>query len=170
MTTAISPSPAPVSAPPVRRRRMGRPSLFTPFIVRRILRCARRGMPLSAACACVGISYSSLCAWRAKDKFFNDALATAIGKGIDANLKVIEQALKSRDEAIRLRAACWFLSSTQSAHFGRTKLEVTGADGSPLAGQVAVLVWPHMMKENQESKTIHELPNNNPTETAPVAN
>lgn len=122
------------------------------------------------AASAAGVAYSSLCAWRAKNKSFDDALALAVARGIDANLKVIEQALKSRDEAIRLRAACWFLSSTQSAHFGRTKLEVTGADGSPLAGQVAVLVWPHMMKENQESKTIHELPNNNPTETAPVAN
>jgi hypothetical protein len=105
---------------------MGRPTLFTPFIVRRILRCARRGMPLSAACAVVGVSYSTLCSWRAKDKFFNDALATAIAKGIDASLKVVEESLRSREPAIRLRAACWFLEKTQPDSFGRQRIDVAG--------------------------------------------
>jgi len=138
---------------PARRRPGGRPTKFTAQTRKRILRCIRRGMPLTLAASAAGVSYSSLCNFRARSKSFEMSLASAIAKGVNANLEVIEQATRSQDQAVRLRAACWFLEHTQPQHFARNRLELTGADGQPLDGRIVFLAWPH---QQNQSSTPHE--------------
>ncbi|HXR05589.1 MAG TPA: hypothetical protein VN836_12865 [Verrucomicrobiae bacterium] len=64
-------------------------------------------------------------------------MALAIAKGIDRHLKIVERATKSADEPTRLRASIWYLEHT-SQHFSKSRVELTGPDGSPLAGAIAV--------------------------------
>jgi len=116
----------------------GRPSKFTSQTAKRILRSVGRGMPLVHAASAAGMSFQTLSTHRSKNPQFADALAAAVSKGIETRLKVVEQALNSPDEAIRLRAACWYLEHTAPAHFARNRIEVTGADGAPLMGAVAI--------------------------------
>jgi hypothetical protein len=42
------------------RAEVGRPTKFTPPVVKRILRCARRGLPLSLIARAVGVSVQGL--------------------------------------------------------------------------------------------------------------
>jgi hypothetical protein len=90
-----------------------------------------------------GVSYQSLLNYRRDHPDFEEAIARATAKGIEARLKVVHDALSSPDEAIRLRAACWYLEHTAPEHFARNRVEVTGKDGAPLEGRMLVLTWPH---------------------------
>jgi len=114
-------------------KRVGRPSKFQPATVSKILRSVARGMPLVHAASTGGISFQTLTAYRSDHPDFADALAQAVAKGIEARLKVVERAMDSPDENIRLRSAFWFLEHTAPQYFSRTRIEISGADGSPLA-------------------------------------
>jgi hypothetical protein len=118
--------------------KLGRPSKFTPETVRRILRCAKKGLPLCHCASAANLTFQSLNQYRNKHPEFAAALSQAISKGIEARLEVIERATNSQDEAIRLRAACWFLEHTQPSHFARNRIEISGADGSPLAVGIGI--------------------------------
>jgi hypothetical protein len=102
------------------------------------------------AASCAGVAYSSLASWRAKDREFDAALALAVARGVDANLKVVEQSLKSRNESVRLRAACWFLSSTQPDSFGRTRIDVAGV------GQLEIGLSPALLERIVQARREHE--------------
>ena len=119
------------------RKKQGRPSLFQPATIRKILRSAERGLPLVHCAASAGITYMTLTKYRAEHTEFADALSKAVSKGVEARLKVVEDALTSPDENIRLRSAFWFLEHT-CPYFSRQRIELTGVDGAPLAGLVAV--------------------------------
>lgn len=134
--------------------------------MRRIVRYVERGMPLTLAADAAGIAPQTLFNYRSERPRFAAALARAIGRGVEARLKRIEDASNAGD----WRAGAWLLEHCQPEHFAKNRLEITGRDGEPIAGQVAVLVWPHMMKDGkQESKTVHELQNNNSAEPSPDA-
>jgi hypothetical protein len=81
-------------------------------------------MPLVHAANASGVSFHSLNTYRNKHPEFADALSQAISKGIESRLEVIERATNSQDEAIRLRAACWFLEHTAPEHFSKTRIQV----------------------------------------------
>jgi hypothetical protein len=84
-----------------------------------------------------GISYQTFCSHRNREKKFRDELEQAIAAGCEARLKVIEKAA----ELGEWRAAAWLLEHCPGAteHYAKTRLEVTGANGVPLAaGQVLV--------------------------------
>jgi hypothetical protein len=119
-------------------KRVGRPTKFTPATVSKILRSVARGMPLVHAASTGGITFQTLTAYRSDHPDFADALAEAVAKGIEARLKVVERAMDSPDEAIHLRAACWYLEHTAPEHFAKNRIELTGADGQPLTGAVTV--------------------------------
>ena len=119
-------------------KRIGRPSKFTAKTIRRVLRCVEKGMPLCHAASAADVSTQTLSVYRNAHPEFAAALSRAIAKGIEARLEVIEQATQSQDEAIRLRAACWYLEHVHPESFARNRIEVTGADGQPLTGGVAV--------------------------------
>ena len=120
------------------RNKGGRPSKFTPATRRKILKLVGRGMPLTHAANVAGVSYQTFLNYRRDRPGFDEAIGNAIAKGIEARLKVIERATKSPDESIRLRSACWFLEHTAPEFFARNRVEVTGANGLPLAGAIAV--------------------------------
>jgi hypothetical protein len=112
--------------------RAGRPSKFTPATIKRILRCLYRGMPLRLAAQAASISTQGLINHRRANPRFEDAVQKAIARGVEVRLKKIEQASDAGD----WRAAAWLLEHCQPQHFARNRLEVTGADGAPLAAGV----------------------------------
>lgn len=138
----------------------GRPSKFTPELVKRILKCVERGMPLSLACEAAGIEFCTLQVYRKKHPDFAAHIKAAIAKGVEKRLKKIEDASDAGD----WRAAAWLLEHCQPEHFSRNRIEVSGPDGSPLAAAVAiylpakdpittaVTVNPAKQIENHESK------------------
>jgi len=120
------------------RKKIGRPSKFTPVISRRVLRSVERGTPLTHAAHGAGVSYPTFLAYKKSHPKFAEAVLRAVARGMDRRLKIIEEALSSKDESVRLRASCWYLEHVHPEHFARNRIEVTGADGSPLAAAVAI--------------------------------
>jgi hypothetical protein len=139
---------------PLVRRKPGRPSKLTRATRRRILSSISRGVPFVHAANGAGISYQTFLNYRRDRPDFEEAIAGAVAKGIEARLKVVHDALSSPDEAVRLRAACWYLEHTAPEHFARNRVEVTGKDGEPLTGRLLVLMWPHNAKENGTGNAI----------------
>jgi len=91
-------------------------------------------MPLSLAASAAGIAISTLHAYRNRHTAFAQEVEAAISRGVEARLKKIEDASNAGD----WRASAWLLEHTQPQHFARNRIEVTGADGSPLAGTVGI--------------------------------
>ena len=119
-------------------KKHGRPSKFSRALVQRVLSCLEKGMPLSTTAHVCGISFQSLCTYRAKHQKFADAISAALARGIQSRLDVVVKATESADESIKLRAATWLLEHCNPELFARNRIEVTGADGSPLAAAVAI--------------------------------
>lgn len=130
----------PVSpAIPPAKRRVGRPRSFAPAQVRTLLRCIGQGAPFVHAVAVAGLSNSTFCKRRNEDAEFRARVEKAVAKGIARRLARIERAA-----ATDWRAAAWLLEHCQPQHFAvsRQLLEVSGPNGSPLAGVVAVMLPP----------------------------
>jgi hypothetical protein len=53
---------------------------------------------------------------------------------VEKRLKKIEDASNAGD----WRASAWLLEHCQAQYFARNRIEVTGADGAPLTGAIAV--------------------------------
>jgi hypothetical protein len=120
------------------RNRGGRPTVRTPERAKILCDAIGRGCPYTHACAIANISFETFSQWRAADEKFRAQLETAVAEGVQKRLAVIEQALDSQDENVRLRSAQWFLEHTQSQFFAKSRLEVTGANGLPLAGTIGI--------------------------------
>ncbi len=132
-------------------KRTGRPSKLTPVTMKRVLRAVARGTPLVHAAAAGNMTFQTLSTHRGKNAAFADAIAKAVAKGVEAKLKVVERATKSKDEAVRLRAACWYLEHVHPESFARNRIELTGADGSPLAVGVGIYL---PRKDGDEIKSL----------------
>jgi hypothetical protein len=91
-------------------------------------------MPLTLAASAAGTSYTSLADYREKYPEFATALLKATATGVERRLKKIESASNSGD----WRASAWLLEHCQPEYFSKARLEVTGANGAPLAGAIAV--------------------------------
>jgi hypothetical protein len=115
-------------------KRGGRPSKFTPPTLKRILGCARRGLPLTLCAQAVGVSTQALINYRKANPKFEEALQRAISRGVDARLKKIERASENGD----WRAAAWMLEHCQPQHFAKNRLEISGPDGAPLSAGVTL--------------------------------
>ncbi|HEV2210214.1 MAG TPA: hypothetical protein VG167_15660 [Verrucomicrobiae bacterium] len=109
----------------------GRPTKFTPANIRRMLKCAKRGLPLTLVAQAAGISFQTLLNYRKANPRFEDALQRSIAKGTDERLKKIEEA-----SATDWRAASWLLEHTMPQYFAKSRLEISGTDGQPLAAGV----------------------------------
>lgn len=154
---------------PARRRtgkKVGRRSKFTAKLRTRLVELIARGLPYGHACSAAGISFASFSSYRNLHPDFADQIEQAVSVAIERRLAVIEKAANLGDTS----CAQWLLIHLHPQFFARNRLEISGPDGQPLTGQVAVLVWPHQMKDgNQELKTVHELQNqnDNPAITSP---
>lgn len=124
--------------PPAERGAVGRPGKFTPKVLRRVLRHARRGLPLTLICKAIGVSTQGLINYRREHPRFEAALQRSIALGMDLRLRKIEQAAQKQD----WRAAAWMLEHLMPELFAKNRLEVTGAGGAPLAGVVAIVLPP----------------------------
>jgi hypothetical protein len=150
---------------PARRRKKGRPTVFTTKAKRRLVRAIGAGVPMRMACASCRVSYSAFCEFRNANPKFEEKIQKAVADAVEWHLQNIIAAARSDPAQSR-----WFLEHTQSSHFGRTKIEVTGADGEPLAGtQIAVLVWPHQQNQNPQHEIL-DTEKNHPALTSPDAN
>jgi hypothetical protein len=121
-----------VAAP--RRGKPGRPTKFNPKTVKRVLCCVEKGMPLSLASSAAGFSYTTLSDYRAKHPQFAEALKRSIAKGVEKRLKKIEDASDAGD----WRASAWLLEHCQPEHFAKNRIELTGANGGPLAAGIGI--------------------------------
>ena len=111
-------TPIEVDAQPLQVRR-GRRSVRTPENAAAIAAGLGRGIPLQYVCAAVGISKATVCEWRNSDQDFEAQIESAIAKGIESRMAIIDAAaLKD------WRAAAWLLQVSQPEHFARNK---TGA-------------------------------------------
>jgi hypothetical protein len=132
-------------------KKHGRPTKFSRALVQRVLSCLERGLPLSTTAHVCGITFQTFSNYRAKHPKFADAISSALARGIQSRLNVVVQATESADEAIKLRAATWLLEHCNPELFARNRIEVTGADGAPLAAAVAIYL---PQKENNSQPAI----------------
>lgn len=77
-------------------------------------------MPLTLAASAAGIAFQSLCCYRNQHPAFRDALESAVARGVEARLEVIEKASKAGD----WRAASWWLEHVLPENFGKTRVQV----------------------------------------------
>jgi hypothetical protein len=103
---------------------IGRPTVRTPERAKIICDCVALGVPFRHACDVAKISYQTFCDWRKEDDQFREQVESSIAEGVKRRLKVIEDALESGDESIRLRGATWWLEHVLPEHFSKTRVEV----------------------------------------------
>ena len=141
--------------------RPGRPFKFDAKTRRRLIAAIAAGVPVCHAVSACRVSKSGFHDYRNAHPKFAEAIERATGKAIEKHLRLIIQAAENGDVA----NSRWFLERVHPQHFGRTRLELSGPDGEPLAGtQVAVLVWPH-----QQANGAPALPPQNADHTSIVA-
>src|SRR5204863_7701795 len=90
--------------------------------------------PQTMATSVAGISQQTFFNWKRDDPDFQREIEEAIAKGVDARLQSIEKAADLGD----WRASAWLLEHCQPQHFAKNRLEITGADGRPLAAGVTL--------------------------------
>ena len=128
----------PVTKKPARRNARGRKSKFNKATVEKICGGLSIGLPQHFAASLGGVTATTFHAWRNRYASFRKAVEEAIAKGMAYRLGVIQNALASNDENVRLRAATWWLEHCMPEHFAKNRIEVTGADGSPLAAGISL--------------------------------
>lgn len=113
-------------------RRNGRPTKYSRAVVKKICGMISRGLNYSQAAEAVGIHRDTFNDWANTKLDFSDALKKAKAQGIDRRLKRIEHAAEKGN----WQADAWWLERVCRDQFGRTKIELAGADGKPLATPV----------------------------------
>jgi hypothetical protein len=116
---------APKAKPPI----TGRPTVRNPENRELILKAVRLGQPLVRAAKLAGMTYETLREWRLSDVGFSAALEKAGSEMELAQLARIEQAAQKGN----WQASAWKLERLLPATYGRVRLEITGADGAPIA-------------------------------------
>jgi len=114
------------------KRPRGAPTKRTPETATRLCEAVARGLPFTYACRVAGISYSTFCAWRNEDKELDDQLELAVASAVEKRLAVIEKAADLGDTG----CARWLLEHLHPQFFARNRIEITGADGAPLAAGI----------------------------------
>jgi hypothetical protein len=127
--------------PPARQNKLGAPVKFNDTIAKAVRDAVEDGIPLTHAARIAGISFQSLCEYRRIYPEFDEQVKSAVSRGIQSRLDIVKKAMQSKDENLALRAATWWLTHAPSAaeHFSESRrVELTGADGSPLAVGVGI--------------------------------
>jgi hypothetical protein len=126
---------------PPNKRRPGYPTKRSARLDTLICGLVSRGMPFRLVCQAAGISGLTFNNWRTRDPQFSAMIEAAIARGVQRRLKVVERCMASEDENLALRAATWWLTHVVP-EFAGNRLELSGPDGAPLAGVVAVMLPP----------------------------
>jgi hypothetical protein len=128
-------NPAPVAAPQPTgvskpKERGGRPTKYSPAVVRVICGAVADGTPFRFAAALGGISVGTFYEWQKQIPEFSAAIQRALARGVHERLKLVKAAAKKGD----VRAAMWWLEHVLPEDFARNRIEH--------AGQVGVSVKP----------------------------
>lgn len=129
MTTTITTS----LTKPRRRKKGGRRTVMTRRNWNKICRFIAAGMPLQHAAAASGIGKSTFHLWQQKNPAFAGAVEKARARGLATRLAVITEAAKTD-----WRAAAWYCEHVFPDSFSKSRLELTGPDGQPLAAAVGI--------------------------------
>jgi hypothetical protein len=139
MTTTVEKSKP--LAPSDSRNKGGAPTKYSEHVAQTIVAAVEDGCPITHAATIAGVSYSAVCSYRKQFPDFDERVKQAIALGIKSRLDVVKKAMQSKDENVSLRAATWWLTHVPGAaeHFSESRrLEISGPDGQPLTGAVAV--------------------------------
>ncbi len=143
------------------RKKIGRPSKFSPAVVRTLCQAVADGVPICHAAVLCGVSLEWVCRHRRSNSEFDRQIRESISGAIQSRLAVVRAAMESNDLNIALRSATWWLTHTPGAaeHFSESRrVELTGADGLSLDGRAMILIWPHQQLQNQTRNENKEIP------------
>ena len=137
-------TPTPLVRPKNGKR--GSPTKFNRRLANRLKRSVGLGVPRTHAARAAGVSYQSLLTYEKKYPAFADEMEQAASKGIEKRVEKIEEASAAGD----WRASAWLLEHCPGSaeHFSRSRIELTGKDGSPLTATVAIYL---PQKDNSQS-------------------
>jgi len=114
---------------------MARPTKLTPELQTQIVAYITAGAYIETAAAAAGVVKNTLYDWLKRGKTgeepfaaFSDAVERAMGQADMRDLAVIDKAA----QANQWQAAAWKLERKHPDKWGRTRVEVTGADGKPI--------------------------------------
>jgi hypothetical protein len=127
-------STSPTVTLPAKRRRIGAPSKYTPQTRARLVELVKKGVPFRHACNAVRISYQSFCDYREQHPDFREEIERGVSNAIEKHLDLISKAAETGD----VQSSKWLLEHLHPEFFAKTRIELSGPDGSPLAGAIAV--------------------------------
>jgi hypothetical protein len=113
-------------------RKGGRPRAVTPALRARLIELIARGLPFKHAARGAGISFQTMQNFRKANPDFEDELEQAVAAAIEKHLRTIETAAQTDP-----RYAAWMLEHRWPEHFSKSRIEISGPDGAPLAATVA---------------------------------
>ena len=120
--------------------RGGRPTKYTPDRVKKILEAIKLGVAYIDAANYGGITYETFNEWRKQNTEFSEAVEEAAGQAVVANMAKIQKAATEGS----WQASAWILERRHPDRYGRTRVELTGAEGGPVAIAANVVVVPKM--------------------------
>lgn len=133
------------------RRARGRPSKYTPKVVKVICAAIADGVPFKFAAALGGISQDTFCEWQRRFSEFSEAIERATARGVLARLEIIKAAAEGGD----VKAAQWYLEHIFPEHFARNRIELKHDISGRLAHEI--VVSPQALDAIAESRKRYEL-------------
>jgi transposase-like protein len=123
------------------KRPVGRPSLYDPAYVDRVIELGKIGKSTEAIGAILGVGTATLYRWRDEFPEFREALDIAKDMELYWWEEQAQAYMVENKESDRLNSSLW--SRSMAARFPKkyresTKQEITGADGAPLLTGIQV--------------------------------
>ncbi|MEO5804408.1 MAG: hypothetical protein ABIR24_12850 [Verrucomicrobiota bacterium] len=119
-------------------KKIGRPSKFTATMRARLIRAVARGLPFSMACSAAGICHQTLCDYRRQHPKFAAQIEKAVALAVEKRLKIIEASARLGD----VNSAKWMLEHLHPSLFARSRIEISGVNGSPVSVGYVVFLPP----------------------------
>jgi transposase-like protein len=116
----------------------GRPTKYTPETVKRIIEAIKLGVAYVDAANYGGVSFETFNEWRKQYPEFSEAVESASGQAVTACMAKIQKAATEGS----WQASAWILERRHPDRYGRTRVELTGAEGGPVAISANVVVVP----------------------------
>jgi transposase-like protein len=118
----------------------GRPTKYTPETVKRIIEAIKLGVAYVDAANYAGVGLATFNEWRDRYPEFAEAVESASGQAVTACMAKIQKAATEGS----WQASAWILERRHPDRYGRTRVELTGAEGGPVAIAANVVVVPKM--------------------------
>jgi len=118
----------------------GRPTKYTPDRVKKIIEAIKLGVAYVDAASYAGVGLATFNEWRDRYPEFAEAVEEAAGQAVVANMAKIQKAATEGS----WQASAWILERRHPDRYGRTRVELTGAEGGPVAIAANVVVVPKM--------------------------